>query len=114
MECSVLLEALASELNLGLGLVSFPVTIDGIIIQNLFLEMSLWNSTYVRDHRVAQSLPIYCRHNLISRPVTAMAISLYPRIVPPVARSVTAAMTLAYVDFRRARTSLRCRRMTAS
>ena len=37
-----------------------------------------------------------------------------PRIVPPVARSVTAAMTLAYVDFRRARTSLRCRRMTAS
>ena len=44
MECSVLLEALASELNLGLGLVSFPVTIDGIIIQNLFLKKSPWNS----------------------------------------------------------------------
>ena len=37
-----------------------------------------------------------------------------PRIVPPVARNVTAAMTFVYVVVRRARTSLRCRRMTAS
>ena len=55
MQCSVLLEALASELNLDLGLVSFPVTIDGIIIQNLFLEMSLWNSTYVRRSPASES-----------------------------------------------------------
>ena len=37
-----------------------------------------------------------------------------PRIVPPVARNVTAAMTFVYVVVRQARTSLRCRRMTAS
>ena len=37
-----------------------------------------------------------------------------PRIVPLVARNVTPAMTFVYVVVRRARTSLRCRRMTAS
>ncbi len=35
-----------------------------------------------------------------------------PRIVPPVVHSVTAVMILAYVDSRRARTSLRRQRMT--
>jgi hypothetical protein len=75
-------------------------------------------------------LPLTCSHTIsdpspasatLATPLTmpedfrsSLRNAAKPRIVPHVACSVIASMILAYVDFRRVSTSLRCRRMTAS